>query len=222
MTMPIRLRPQPKQPAWTVNDDDEKLNQVYDQLLTGLGGPSVRGRHVLDEQVKVCVTDTTRDASVSVQLHADSNITQWVAITHKSFSHGRLGFNDRLAYLGKRILDLQTSLALLNSPPNPAAITPPARHVFQHPALSTLSNITPTIKESTLNRLRLSTVAMQYGLEHVVRWKPKKSDDLKLSGIDAVLAQALYAIVGAVALQKGGKQADRLARTRILAPLGLR
>ena len=26
--------------------------------------------------------------------------TKWLAVTHKSFDHGRRGFNDRLAYLG--------------------------------------------------------------------------------------------------------------------------
>jgi large subunit ribosomal protein L15 len=27
---------------------------------------------------------------------------KWLAVTHKSFDHGRRGFNDRLAYLGMR------------------------------------------------------------------------------------------------------------------------
>lgn len=42
------------------------------------------------------------------------------------------------------------------------------------------------------------------------------------SGIDVVLTQALYAIVGAISLQNGGEVANRIARERILAPLGLR
>jgi large subunit ribosomal protein L15 len=37
-----------------------------------------------------------------------------------------------------------------------------------------------------------------------------------------VLSQALYAIVGAVALQRGGEVAIRMVKERILAPLGLR
>jgi hypothetical protein len=29
-----------------------------------------------------------------------SDEVKWLAVTHKSFDHGRRGFNDRLAYLG--------------------------------------------------------------------------------------------------------------------------
>jgi large subunit ribosomal protein L15 len=35
----------------------------------------------------------------------------------------------------------------------------------------------------------------------------------------ATLAQALYAIVGAISLQKGGDMANRIARERIVARL---
>ena len=37
-----------------------------------------------------------------------------------------------------------------------------------------------------------------------------------------VLAQALYAIVGAIALEHGGAKANEVVRERILAPMGLR
>ena len=68
--MPFRLRPEPKQPVFTVNDEEEVLNQTYNRLL-GKGGDSM-----LPEDVK------------------------WLAVTHKSFDHGRQGVNDRLAFLG--------------------------------------------------------------------------------------------------------------------------
>ena len=42
------------------------------------------------------------------------------------------------------------------------------------------------------------------------------------SGVEVVLTQALYAIVGAISLQKGGEVANRIARERILGPLGLK
>ena len=45
--------------------------------------------------------------------------------------------------------------------------------------------------------------------------------NLKGSGLPIVLTQALYAIVGAIALQKGGEVANNLVRERILDPLGL-
>lgn len=33
---------------------------------------------------------------------------KWLSVTHKSFDHGRRGFNDRLAFLGKSELELVT------------------------------------------------------------------------------------------------------------------
>ena len=45
--------------------------------------------------------------------------------------------------------------------------------------------------------------------------------DLKASGIEVVLAQALYAIVGAVSLEKGGDVANKVVKERIFTQLGL-
>ena len=56
----------------------------------------------------------------------------------------------------------------------------------------------------------------------MVRWKPRNTEKLDASGADVVLAQAIYAIVGAVALQKGGDVAAQIAKERVLAPLGLK
>ncbi len=44
---------------------------------------------------------------------------------------------------------------------------------------------------------------------------------LKESGIPMIITQALYAIVGAVALQKGGEAANNVVRDKILTPLGV-
>jgi large subunit ribosomal protein L15 len=41
------------------------------------------------------------------------------------------------------------------------------------------------------------------------------------SGQEVVVAQALYAIVGAIALERGGEVANRIARERVLKPLGV-
>lgn len=49
----------------------------------------------------------------------------------------------------------------------------------------------------------------------------EQTHDLQASGIDTVLRDTLYAIVGAIALQKGGEVAKQIVRARILRPLGL-
>lgn len=65
------VRTRPK-PAhdYLVNEDPRKLDQAYIRML-GHGGDKI-----LTEE------------------------TKWLAVTHKSFDHGRRGFNDRLAFLG--------------------------------------------------------------------------------------------------------------------------
>lgn len=70
MTAPVRLRPVKPGNEWTVNEDPRKLEDAYTRML-GKGGDTF-----LSENIK------------------------WLAVTHKSFDHGRRGFNDRLAYLG--------------------------------------------------------------------------------------------------------------------------
>ena len=45
---------------------------------------------------------------------------------------------------------------------------------------------------------------------------------LSASGADMVYTQAVFAIVGALALEKGGAVANKVAKERILDPLGLK
>ncbi len=49
----------------------------------------------------------------------------------------------------------------------------------------------------------------------------KQMGNLRTSGFPIVLTQALYAIVGAVALQRGGEVANEVVRGKIMLPLGL-
>lgn len=46
-------------------------------------------------------------------------------------------------------------------------------------------------------------------------------NNLDASGIDVVLTTTLYAIIGAIALQKGADVANAVAREKILKPLGI-
>lgn len=48
-----------------------------------------------------------------------------------------------------------------------------------------------------------------------------KASNLYSSGYEMVYAQAVLAVVGAIALQRGGEVANKIARERILDPLGL-
>ena len=141
-------------------------------------------------------------------------------------------------------MDLQASLGILTtSSDKPSA--PQAdlygRMPFQHPALETLERLTEGSKAHILDKERMAKLAERYGLFEVVRWQPKnvipitriftcnltlilysQIRNLRGSGRPLVMSQALYAIFGAVALQKGGLIANRLVQERILDRLGLR
>lgn len=73
MTAPVRSRLPRREEPWKVNDDPKKLDSFYVRFL-GPGGEKM-------------LTDETK----------------WLAVTHKSFDHGRRGFNDRLSYLGRTV-----------------------------------------------------------------------------------------------------------------------
>lgn len=150
---------------------------------------------------------------------------KWLAITHKSFDQGRRGFNDRLAFFGRRIINLQMTLALLHSPLTTKAESSPDslddRVPFTHPALEGLTNLSEVQLSEVLTKSRLARLATQMGISDVIRWKPRLPDNLEGSGVEVVLTTSLYAIIGAIALQKGGEVAGRVVRERVLKPLGI-
>lgn len=194
MRAPVSLHQNLPANRYNVNESPERLDRAYNNVF----GPE--GPDLLTAEVK------------------------WLAVTHKSFDQGRRGYNDRLAYLGKRIVDLQTSLALLAQPdlPEIPRTSKDGREPFRHPAMDILTKLSRELRQDHTRQLRIAGLAMDFGLQGVVRWKPRVVADLNKSGLHFVLAQALYAMVGALALQKGGDVAVKAVRSRILPALGLK
>ncbi|CBF78007.1 hypothetical protein AN8794.2 [Aspergillus nidulans FGSC A4] len=139
-----------------------------------------------------------------------SDEVKWLAVTHKSFDQGRRGFNDRLAFLAQ---------SASNSYGQPAPDRY-GRKPFEHPALNGLENLSINTKRFLTDKSKLAEVARQYDLEKVLRWCPRKPTNLEASGVEVVLAHTLYALIGALSLEKGNLVANKVARERILAPLG--
>ncbi|KAJ6110713.1 hypothetical protein N7486_002948 [Penicillium sp. IBT 16267x] len=192
---PFSMRMHSKRPKFHNNSDQDVLDQFYIRML-GNGGEKL-----LSEEVK------------------------WLAVTHKSFDQGRRGFNDRLAFLGKRIVQLQTSLALAQSAgtANNAPKTDQFGRVpFTHPSLEGLGNLSTSTKSFLTDRTKMAELARKYDMQKVVRWEPRKPDNLIASGLELVLAHTMYAVIGAVSLEKGGLVANKLAQERILEPLGIK
>lgn len=82
-------------------------------------------------------------------------------------------------WAGKLIVELQTSLALVSA----SSITGPSgtpqpdqygRIPFKHPALEGLDSLTEHGKTTALEKRRVAGLAESYGLDAVLRWKPKK------------------------------------------------
>jgi dsRNA-specific ribonuclease len=48
-----------------------------------------------------------------------------------------------------------------------------------------------------------------------------QADNLLGSGVETVVAQSLYAVIGAIALERGGELANKIVKEKILIPLGL-
>jgi large subunit ribosomal protein L15 len=51
--MPFRLRPEPKQPKWEVNEKPELVDEAYDRFVGQTGGKGTRGCELLPEEIKV-------------------------------------------------------------------------------------------------------------------------------------------------------------------------
>lgn len=82
-----------------------------------------------------------------------------------------------LRSLGKRIAELQTSLTLLDGSsvtPFPETQDRYKRKPFRHPALEGLAGVNAESKAQVLSAARLGELAERYGLDTVLRWKPKR------------------------------------------------
>lgn len=157
----------PEHAEFKVNEDPEKLDKVLTRVL------GKDGDRLLTDEVK------------------------WLAVTHKSFDHGRRGFNDRLAFLGtwphtavvgewaadvrsstgKRIVELQASLHMIAASATTSEPSIPdqwGREPFKDPVLEGLAGLTMERKMEVLNKKRMGKLASKYGLSTVLRWKPNQ------------------------------------------------
>lgn len=164
MTAPYRSKPPVEGNDFIVNEDPAKLDEVYANVLG-----NEQQDHLTDE-------------------------AKWLAVTHKSFDHGRRGFNDRLSLIGRvtlckiksvpeltklsgrTVYELQVSLALVQGLTGirpSLQIDQHPRQPFEHQALSGLNVLTEENKRQATDRFRLADLARKYGLHRVIRWKPR-------------------------------------------------
>lgn len=84
---------------------------------------------------------------------------------------------------GRRIVELQTSQALISSPqenqwPRDSNGLPMndefGRKPYLHPALNGVQGLTAEAESLVLSKERLAQIAERYNLDKVTRWKPKR------------------------------------------------
>lgn len=142
------------------------------------------------------------------------------------------------------MVQLQASLALVQNP-EPNATVQKDQHgrlPFAHPALDGLKNLSPERKSFLTDRRQVAELARKYDMQKIIRWQPRnvchprslslktfianfflvQPDNLIGSGLDLILAHTMYAIIGAISLEKGAPVANKVAQERILEPLGLK
>lgn len=151
MRAPYKIRPANDNDDYPCNEDPQILDKVYDRFL------GKEGKEWLDEGVK------------------------WLAVTHKSFDHGRRGYNERLAFMGRRMMELQTSLALLDrgvggekQREHLKRKDAYGRYPELDHALDGVGNISIYQKEQVLDEKRLAQLGERVGLLEAVRWKPRQ------------------------------------------------
>ncbi|KAI0884283.1 ribonuclease-III-like-domain-containing protein [Annulohypoxylon maeteangense] len=184
----------PARSVWKVNEDPQKLDDVLNNIL------GRDGQRMLPEELK------------------------WLAVTHKSFDQGRRGFNDRLAFLGRQICVLECTQSIISSPrslDNYPDTFADRRKPFEDPIVGGVDNLSSRQPSDMLSPEKLAQLALDTGLTTVVRWKPRMPENIKGSGFDPIMSAAVYALIGAVSLQQGGKMASRIVRERILKKLRL-
>jgi large subunit ribosomal protein L15 len=103
-----------------------------------------------------------------------SEETRWLAVTHKTFDHGKRGYNDRLSYFGRRIVEMQATLSLVGLGKIQLA-TPPVDDGREQPntkQLKLVGNANDQMKAKLLDSQFIFKVAKQYHLEKFIRWRP--------------------------------------------------
>ncbi|KAK6534050.1 hypothetical protein TWF281_005389 [Arthrobotrys megalospora] len=186
---------------FAVNTSLDVLNEMYNKLL-GEGGAEA-----LTDDVK------------------------WQCVTHKSFDHGLQPYNTKLAFYGRRIAYLHTTLSMIHQPfvptPQPNAVIAGSTEpeILNDPTLklpviakrNPVNRVSYMSVQNQLSSANLYGIAQASGMIPCLRWKPRNPANLTDSGVIKVAEDTIMAIVGALALQKGGDAARKVMEERILS-----
>ncbi|ORY84295.1 phosphatase inhibitor-domain-containing protein [Protomyces lactucae-debilis] len=142
-----------------------------------------------------------------------SLLTDAVALqifTHKSFMHGQVPYNSKLGFMGRRALNLALLLHLASqASSSPLAIAGKQVNALYAPTIGYL-----------MDTRSLSYAAQALGFEpHLMRWKPRRAEDLAGSGLPSVQKHALLAAIGWLELGVGSAQARQFCEDKVVPEL---
>ncbi|KAI8319464.1 ribonuclease III [Martensiomyces pterosporus] len=127
---------------------------------------------------------------------SDSKLMEQVC-THKSYEHGRLPSNERLEWMGKRVLNLYVGEHL---------------HV-KYPNLPT--ETLQDLQHANFGLASLAEVAKHFGMKPAMRWLPSSKEAPNV-GLTKVLGKGVQALVGAIYHDQGAVAAKKFIHEHIL------
>ncbi|KAJ2744330.1 54S ribosomal protein L3 mitochondrial [Coemansia sp. BCRC 34301] len=143
---------------------------------------------------------STTYASLEARLNltfGDSSVMEQVC-THKSYAQGRLAHNERMEWIGKRVLNLFVGEHLEATYPN---LTSEALQDVQHASFG-MSN--------------LAEIGRHFGMQAAMRWEPV-SREAPAVGLTKVLGKAVQALVGAIYQRQGAAAARTFVKQHVLS-----
>lgn len=141
-------------------------------------------------------TYSALEARLNLEFKTPSLMEQ--VCTHKSYEHGRLPSNERLEWLGKRVLNLFVGEHILAKYPN---LPMEAVQDVQH---------------ANFGMASLAEIGKQFGMAPCVRWESVSKDSPSV-GLTKVVGKAVQALVGAVYQEQGMLAAKMFVQKHMLA-----
>ncbi|KAI9291589.1 ribonuclease III [Neoconidiobolus thromboides FSU 785] len=149
-------------------------------------------------------TEVKSDASINALLarlninFTDKQIIEQV-ITHKSYLLGKTSTNDRLRYLGKKVLGLYLS----------------EYYYIKYPNLPV--NTIEDILRVHYDPYALSKIGQGFGLAPLIRYKEEQSEGEQIVGFNKILGKSVQALIGAIYHDKGAVATKEFIHQHLLS-----
>lgn len=189
--MALAMPPRARFVAYAATKPARGLKKDQEQYLISPQGTRYPGTAATLEPVRLFMGEFSLPENLLLQ-----------CLVHKSFAHGSVPYNEKLAILGQQLFRFEASRSAVSAPdtaPKKAAVNN-LNFDISHNAIEILSS-TPVV----------SAVCDKAGLAEAMFYKPAND---KVS--PTIKAKVIHALVGAVLLEKGALEAARFMSTRLL------